>query len=276
MNRRPLLRAAAALALTTALGAAGLACPARDLSVQVTSTGASTLVTACESFRAACSADSCHENSFLCTQDTCQLRDACTVGQNPSWSPNVTMGMRVLLLETQPSSVAIESASPCVPVNLAPCIQDQTGVNGCPCITNPLQPTTPMCAPDPSGDATLACIRDTLAQAIQTAMGNGISFSGFTSTDNVALVTAFFEKPGNEHSCGDTPVLVNPNDCAVANMTAVAGLGTPSGSSTYDITCASCQGGTSSSYGPDNAPCPASTDQCFLQRVASALGSSGL
>jgi hypothetical protein len=231
------------------------------------------VVTACESFRAACAPSACHQNDFLCTQDTCELRQACTVGTNPDWSPDVTMGMRLLLLQVTPDALVIQDSTPCVPLNLRPCIRDPTEVNGCPCITSPLGPQT--CAPDPTGAATLACIRDTLAEATQTAMGSGLGFSGFTSTDDVSLTAAFYKKPGDEASC-DAPVLVNPSDCATANLTAVAGLGATSGSTTFDVTCASCQSGTHDSFGPDNAPCPATTDACFLQRVAAALTASGL
>jgi hypothetical protein len=183
------------------------------------------------------------------------------------------MGLRILLLETTPDALEIMDASPCVPLNLRPCIQDVTMTNGCPCIKDPLDQTA-TCAPDPTGDATLACIRDSIAEALQGAMGSGMTFNGFTSTDNVALVAAFYNKPGDEAEC-DAPVLVNPSDCTTTTLTAVAGMGATSGSTTYDITCASCQGGTHTSYGADNAPCPVTSDACFLQRVASALEASG-
>ncbi len=183
------------------------------------------------------------------------------------------MGMRLLLLQLDTSDLSIEEASICVPLNLRPCIRDTLGVAGCPCISDPLGNTT--CAPDPTGDATLACIRDTIAQAVQAAIGSGMTFSGFTNTDNVALIAAFFTKEGGETPC-DGGVLVNPSDCVPGHLTAVAGLGAPSGANTYDITCASCQGGPHESFGNDNAPCPVTTDSCFLQRVESALATSGM
>ena len=259
--------AAAAVALTVA------ACPSRDLDVQVTTDGAGTLVLACESFRNACATQAaCERNRFLCTQDTCQLRQVCHQDQSPDWAPEQAMGMRLLLLQLGAGPLTIKNASACVPVNLRPCILDVTGKVGCPCIQSPLG--TRICT-DPSGENALSCIRDTLTLAVQAAIGSGISFSGFTSTDNVALVAAFYEKPSGEAPC-DAGVLVNPSDCVTANLTAVAGMGAPAGSSTYDITCASCQDGPHTSYGPDNAPCPVTDDACFLQSVAAALVAGGM
>ena len=269
MTARAVRRALAA-AFAVLLGVTGVACPSRDLQVQITSDGAATLVTGCESFRAACATlDACRKNRFLCDQTTCALRTVCTVGTNPDWTPDLPMGMRVLLLQVTPDSVSIQSASACIPLNLRPCILDPTGKNGCKCIQNPLGPQT--CS-DPTGDAAYACVRDTLAQAMQQAIGTG-SFSGFTNPDNVTLVAAFYQASGTMAPCTGG-VLVNPTDCAAGNLTAVAGLAAPSGGQTYDITCASCQGGTHNSYGPDNAPCPVTATDCFLQRVSAALASS--
>ncbi len=269
MTARARLRALAAVATVLFLGATGVACGSRDLEVEITSDGASTLVTGCESVRDACATlDACRKNRFLCDQTTCTLRDACSLGSNPAWAPDLPMGMRLLLLEVTPDSLTIQAASPCVPLNLRPCILDPTGIYGCKCIQNPLGPVT--CGSDPTGAATYACARDTLAQAVEKAMGSGTSFSGFSNPDSVTLVAAFYQASGTVAPC-DGGVLVNPTDCASGNLTAVAGLGAASGESTYDITCASCQGGLATAYGPDNAPCPASADACFLQRVSAAL-----
>jgi hypothetical protein len=265
-------RAAAVVGVAAAVGIAGPACSSRDLTVEVTTEGATTLVAACESYQGVCGPETCHENLVLCTQDTCELQQACMLGNNPEWSPDVTMGMRLLLLEVSPEALTIKTSSPCVPLNLRPCILDPTEANGCRCIMNPLGTMT--CS-DPTGEAKLECIRDSLAQAVQSAMGTGLSFAGFTSTDGVALVAALYEKPGSEMICDGEP-LVNPSDCTRQQLTAVAGLGAPSGGTTFDVTCASCQGGTHDAVGPDNAPCPATRDACFLQRVAAALATAGL
>ena len=263
------VRLALAVLFIALIGAAGPSCPSRDLEVQITEDGAETLVVACESFSVACDpVASCHKNHFLCDQTNCTLRNACSLGSNPAWAPDLPMGMRLLLLQVSPDDITIEAASPCVPLNLRPCILDPFGINGCKCIQNPLGPVT--CGSDPTGAATYACARDTLAQAVEKAMGSGTSFSGFSNPDAVTLVAAFYQASGAVAPC-DGGVLVNPTDCAAGNLTAVAGLGAASGESTYDITCTSCQGGLATAYGPDNAPCPATADACFLQRVSAAL-----
>jgi hypothetical protein len=267
------LRHAFAAVAVAATCASGLACPSRDLTVQITADGAQTLSTACEAFRGACAGAACHADTSICTQDTCQLRQICKLGDNPQWSASVTMGMRLLLVTVTPDSLTIKTSSPCVPLNLRPCILDPTETTGCMCIVNPLDAS--MTCEQDLGDAQQACMRDTLALAVESAMGTGFSFSGFTSTDGVALVAAFYQKPDQESSCS-TSVLVNPSDCTRQQLTAVAGLGTPSGSANFDITCASCQAGPHDAVGPDNGPCPATTNACFLQRVASALQAAGM
>jgi hypothetical protein len=256
--RRPVSRLLLAAVLTALLGAVGPACPSRDLEVQITNQGADTLVLACESFRDACAPAACHKNHFLCDQISCQLRDACELVGNPTWSPEQSMGMMLLLLQTSPAVVTVANASPCVPLNLRPCIFDPLGKVGC---DAPVTDTT-------------ACITAQISTAVTSALGSGFTFSGFTNTEDVSLVAAFYHKPGNEASC-DPSVLVNPNDCATANLMAVAGLGQTSGGTTYDITCASCQGGPHGSTGQNNEPCPVSTDACFLARVQAALLAAG-
>ena len=259
MKGRPLRLALAALFLAL-VGAAGPSCPSRDIEVQITETGADTLVVACESFSTACStADSCHKNHFLCDQVTCELKGVCEIAGNPEWAPEQSMGLMLLVLDTSGSSLTVDASSACVPLNLRPCIYDPTSKVGC-----PTQVT----------DAS-ACFTAAIAQAVEGALGSGISFPGFTSTDGIALVAALFHKPADETSCNQS-VLVNPDDCLPANLVAAVGLGTPIGSNTLDITCASCQGSTHSSTGPNNAPCPVTTDQCFLGLVDEALGASGL
>jgi hypothetical protein len=267
------LRHALAALSVAAVSASGLACPSRDLTVQITAVGAKTLANACEAYRGVCTGAACHFNTTICTQDTCELKQICKLGDNPQWSASVTMGMRLLLVTVTPDTLTVKTASPCVPLNLRPCILDPTDTTGCPSITNPLDNT--MTSEDPTDAAQQACMRDTVALAVQSAMGTGFTFSGFTSTDGVALVAAFYQKPDQESSCS-TSVLVNPSDCTTQQLTAVAGLGTPSGSANFDITCASCQAGPHDAVGPDNGPCPATTAACFLQRVASALEDAGL
>lgn len=254
------MRLGLAAAFLVLLGAAGPSCPSRDIEVQVTSDGVDTIIVACESFSSAC-ADvlSCRKNQFLCNQKTCTLKDVCEVSGNPPWAPEQAMGMMLLVLDTSGPTLAVEASSACVPLNLRPCIYDASSANGCP---------TPVADPT-------ACFTAGLGQAVESALGSGLGFSGFTSTDGIALVAAFFHKAADNVSC-ESPGLVNPDDCLSPELIAVAGLGTPIGSSTLDITCASCQGSTHASSGPDNGPCPVTADQCFLGLVASALSAAAL
>ncbi len=215
---------------------------------------------ACESFSAACTPDlSCRKNHFLCDQMTCTLKDVCEVAGNPPWTPEQSMGLMLLVMDTTSSTLTIDASSACVPLNLRPCIFDPTGKDGCPTLVA-----------DPG-----ACFTQAIAQAVEGALGSGLGFSGFTSTDGIALVAALFHKPSGEASC-DPSVLVNPEDCLAPSLMAAVGLGTPIGSTTLDITCASCQGSTHGSTGPNNAPCPVTTDDCFLQLVSQALAASSL
>lgn len=266
MRRRSrALRLGVAAFFAALVGAAVAACPTRDLEVQVSSAGADTLVVACESFRAACDPDAgCHLNHFLCNQVTCTLKDVCEAsteaGVNPPWRPEQSMGFKLLLLEASPDSVTVENQSPCLPLNLRPCIFD---------------PTTPKSCAD-SGVDTDQCISAAISAAVDMALVGGLTFPGFTSTDNVALVAAFYHKPGDEETC-DPRIVVDASACADSKLIAVAGLAAPIGSNVFDITCASCQGGTHGSYGDDNAPCPVTADggPCFLQRVLTALAAAG-
>ena len=245
--------------MSAALGALGLSCSARQLDVEITDDGANTLVFACESFRDACTGpQTCHHNHILCDQTTCELKQQCEVAGNPEWTPEQSMGMRLMLLTATADSIDIKKTSPCVPLNLRPCIADPSGLFGC---------------ADAPSDST-ACITSAIAQAVQSALGSGLTYDGFTKPDDVALVAAFFHKPDDEASC-DATVLVRPDDCDAGNLVAAAGLAAPIGSSSFDITCASCQGATHGSLGPDNVACPVTDDQCFLQRMAGALQASG-
>jgi len=255
-----LRRALAALLVAGALGAAGVACPSRDLPVLVTADGVNTVIFACESFRDACKGlQACARNPLLCEAgpDGCTLRDVCKLPGGPEWTPAQVMGVELLLLEAAPGGLALRKKSPCVPLNVRPCIRDPTGVFGC---------------ADGAADPT-PCFTAALATAVDSALGAGLTFSGFDKPDDVVLAAAFFRKPGNETSC-DSAVLVSPDDCAVENLVAAAGLASPVGSATFDVTCASCESGPHSSLGRDNEACPVTDKKCFLQQVADVLAAA--
>jgi hypothetical protein len=168
------------------------------------------------------------------------------------------MGFKLLLLTASPDGVSVQSESACLPLNLRPCIYDPLGDIGCP----------------HAGTDVDGCVAAAISTQVQVALAGGLTFPGFTSTDNVTLVAAFYQDPGGEQSCEPT-ITVDPGACVRANLTAVAGLAAPIGRSTFDITCASCQGGTLGSYGPDNAACPVTNGVCFLNEVLAALADAG-
>jgi hypothetical protein len=252
---RPAARLALAALFTAAIGGSGLACPARALDVNITANGVNTLVFGCESFRDACATlKACRHNVLLCDQSTCELRQECALPNGAEWTPWQTMGMRMLLLAPSGSDLNLKTRTACVPLNLKPCILDKAGLIGC---------------PDAPADAG-ACAEDVFREAAQAALGSGLTFDGFSSPDDALLVAALYRKPGMESSC-DPSVLVAPDDCATENLVAVAGLAAPLGGGTYDITCASCQGGPRTSLGPNTGACPVSANACFLQRIAALL-----
>jgi hypothetical protein len=245
------------------LGVLGAACPSRDLVVQVTEAGADTLVVACESFRSACDSTSCPMNHFLCDRPkydggSCTLKDVCDAGSNPEWRPERSMGLQLLLLKTSSEGVTLENESLCLPLDLRQCIYDPVDNIGC-------------APPTVNVDG---CITTAISTQVDMALAGGMSFPGFTNTDDVALVAAFFLEPGDMEPC-EAGVTVDAGTCVAAKLTAVAGLAVPIGSSAFDITCASCQGGTHSSFGVNNAPCPVTPDACFLKLVVAALADSG-
>lgn len=243
-----------------ALGAAGVACPARELPVAITADGAETLIFACESFRDACKGPTaCKRNPLLCEMGAagCTLRNICALPGGPEWAPAEPMGMELLLLEAGASGLVLRKKSPCVPLNLRVCIRDPTGITGCP----------------DGADDVVPCAAGALSVAVRSALGGGLTFDGFKSPDDVILAAAFFRKPGSETSC-DPAVLVGPDDCVPENLVAAAGLAAPVGSATFDITCASCESGPHTSLGRDNAPCPVTDTTCFLQDVAALLQAS--
>ena len=61
----------------------------------------------------------------------------------------------------------------------------------------------------------------------------------------------------------------------IADLVACAGLEPPLGGGIFDISCASCQGGSRSAPGPDNGPCPQPGGVCFLHDCEAILQMNG-
>jgi hypothetical protein len=159
---------------------------------------------------------------------------ACSIGNRPP--PDLERrAMQARLFLITPASGAVRDASKCM--TLAPCGDAGRPVN---------------------------CLADSLNQQLDGAMPQGLGFDGLDNADDVQLVLAFYQPPDAES--------ITP--CSRADLVACAGLRPPLGGGNYDISCASCQGGSKSAPGPDNGPCPRTKGSCFLQECNEILANN--
>jgi hypothetical protein len=105
------------------------------------------------------------------------------------------------------------------------------------------------------------CLAERLNQQLDGALPQGLGFDGLQNPDDVQLVLAFYQPLD----------LSSVSSCNRADLVACAGLAPPLGGGTYDISCASCQGGPKSVAGADNEPCPRPKNSCFLDACNSVL-----
>jgi hypothetical protein len=113
------------------------------------------------------------------------------------------------------------------------------------------------------------CMADDLNQQLDGAMPHGLGFDGLKNPEEVQLILAFYQPQESSTEAA----------CHRADLFACAGLAPPLGGGNYDITCASCQGGSRTAAGPDNGPCPRDQSQrnsCFLQRCDAILAQNQL
>jgi hypothetical protein len=109
------------------------------------------------------------------------------------------------------------------------------------------------------------CVAENLNQQLDGALPNGLGFDGLSNPDDVQLILAFYQAVD----------AASITSCNRADLIACAGLAPPLGGGTYDITCASCQGGSKTAFGPDNGPCPMSKSGCFLKDCDTLLANNG-
>jgi len=109
------------------------------------------------------------------------------------------------------------------------------------------------------------CLAESLNQQLDGAMPQGLGFDGLENPDDVQLVLAFYQPPD----------AASVASCSRADLFACAGLAPPLGGGNYDISCASCQGGSKSAPGPDNGPCPRPKRSCFLEECNDILARNG-
>jgi hypothetical protein len=112
------------------------------------------------------------------------------------------------------------------------------------------------------------CMANDLNQQLDGAMPNGLGFDGLKNPEEAQLILAFYQPISSEE----------PGGCHRTDLFACAGLAAPLGGGAYDISCASCQGGSRTSPGNDNGPCPkgpSGRNSCFLQICDSLLADNG-
>jgi hypothetical protein len=142
------------------------------------------------------------------------------------------MAPQARLFLISPSDQKIQDASKCM--HLKPCADSGRG-------------------PQPG------CIASDLNQQLDGAMPNGVGFAGLKNSEDAQLMIAFY-----------TPSDASEDDegCHRSNLFECAGLAAPLGGGAFDITCASCQGGSRTASGSNTGPCPkgpSGTQSCFLK-----------
>jgi hypothetical protein len=252
-------RVAAAAVLVSALGAIGLACPSRNLDIAIDSNGLLNVLAACDGLGHVCD-DKAEEacDRLFCEwipraqhspTGVCQILSPCTLSSPDAhrYQPNTATALQLILLSPNPTQ--LQAAGPCL------CFDDNDFV--CP-------------DADADGGSTVTdCWTASINARLAAGTPDGLTFGGFTSPDQGVLAMAWFQ-PESRSSCAD--LQGNGSGlCVEQNMVACAGLGAPPGTSSYDITCASCQGGVPNAFGNDNGPCFTAPNECFLQTCAEAL-----
>ena len=104
---------------------------------------------------------------------------------------------------------------------------------------------------DPRGHN--ACLADALNQQLDGAIPGGLGFEGLKEPGQAELLLAIYQPID--------PASTNP-PCAASDLVACAGLSQASGTS-FDISCASCQGGSKTPPGRDDSACAGHS--CFLK-----------
>jgi len=112
------------------------------------------------------------------------------------------------------------------------------------------------------------CVSSDLNQQLDGAMPNGLGYDGLKNPEEAQLVLAFYQPADTSEEAGG---------CRRTDLFACAGLAAPLGGGAYDISCASCQGGSRTAPGTDNGPCPKeqSRSSCFLQLCDDLLANNG-
>jgi hypothetical protein len=223
-------------------GALGLACPAKDLDIEISSPGVAFLTASCVQPQACTDklAAACIKNN-TCAWDGAVCRGACRI---PGTAPLSFAGLhdlQVLLFSSNPAKLQKQSA--CVAV--APCLGD--------------------------GDGDFQCLRRSIDDAVARSINAGpeLTFGGFKGSSDGFAALAIFERPAS--ATGD-----EAPHCGSDRLVACAGLDVPLNESKLDIQCASCQNGPRAAVSESTRPCPVAAPRnprdCFLRTCFAALG----
>ncbi len=251
-----------AVAAVAGLGALPAACSARDLEVSVSDNGVDILSAACAGFFNTCADEqACVDDPIFCTfdaQGACTIRKQCQLDEkgipHARFAPGKPLSAQLLVIsKTEPEKILAKSSCRHLDIAAA-CATCGDAVDD---------------AGAPLDSA--SCGSYAIGHLVDTALAGGLGYDGFGDPDAAFLAVAFFQDEGTdgakENPCDNHVV----DRCGEASLVAVAGFAKPLGSSTFDVTCASCQNGLHFSTGSDTGPCPVTTDQCFLEIVGGLL-----
>jgi len=110
------------------------------------------------------------------------------------------------------------------------------------------------------------CLAEALNQQLDGAIPSGLGFDGLHDPGQVQLLLAIYQAAD--------PAVADVT-CGEANLVACAGFAEPLGGGNFDISCASCQGGSKTPAGRDNTPCSAPRG-CFLRTCDAIARGRGL
>ena len=237
---------AAALALAALAGGLGAGCPAREQRIDLTVAGLKYLLEACiptqKCPKAVPTADGrcCNPDTKTCNA-ACEIVDgecivrACGLPGHPPPTYGRPMQARLMLVERDRAKVRAKS--------------ECMAIFPCPNTGTPEQKAQ--------------CLVDTLDQALDGSMPDGLTYDDLEDLATVDLVLALFVPP--EGAEDDAAIR-----CRHADLFACAGLTIPADEKDYDVTCGSCQGGSREGEGVDTGPCPrvdkgTRVERCFLE-----------
>lgn len=247
MVRSVRLTLASALVLPV-VGGLAAGCPDQEIAIEITAQGAAQLFLACFSPKSDCVArqpdpaaeSPCGEECEL-AEGRCWRRNACRLEGRPPPRADAPRQLRVFLAD--PERGKIRAKSDCAA--LLPCdISEELG-------------------PD--------CLAQSLNQVLDGAMPDGLSYTDLEDASTSLLFFAIYD--GEEAADGGS----SDAQCRLEDLIACAGVTARlGGDGSYDITCASCQGGSRNPPAIDNGPCPHGFGAgCFLEGCAKLLADGG-